>query len=88
MTQRALNRALLERQLLLRRHPIGAVEAIDHLIGLQAQAPLAPYVALWSRLTGFAAEDLAGLMQARGVVRTCVRRSTWSAPPTASHSAR
>ena len=35
-----------------------AEAAIGHLVGLQAQAPLAPYIGLWSRLRDFEPGEL------------------------------
>ena len=76
LSDRALNRALLARQLLLERHAMGSAEAIEHLVGLQAQAPNAPYVGLWSRLAPFDPADLAGLLERRAAIRTHVMRTT------------
>lgn len=74
--QRALNRALLERQLLLRRSKMPALKAVEHLVGLQAQAPNAPYFGLWTRLQGFRQEELSALLIDRQVVRLVLMRGT------------
>jgi len=83
--QRALNRALLARQLLLQREQLPAaggpradqvIATIEHLVGLQAQAPLPPYYGLWSRLESFRPADLAGLIASRRVVRIGLMRGT------------
>jgi len=73
---RALNRALLARQLLLGRDRRNVADALDHLVGLQAQAPLAPYVALWSRLRDFDAAELSTAIQERRAVRMTLMRVT------------
>lgn len=76
LSQRALNRALLARQLLLHRAEMPAIAAVEHLVGMQAQAPLAPYVGLWARLDGFRPEELAGLLTNREAVRVTLMRTT------------
>jgi hypothetical protein len=85
LTLRAVNRALLSRQLLLDRPSLPAddgaralrvVETIEHLVGLQAQAPFPPYFGLQSRLDGFRPHDLASLITSRGVVRIALMRGT------------
>ncbi|MET7438397.1 winged helix DNA-binding domain-containing protein [Streptomyces sp. NPDC004082] len=73
---RALNRATLDRQLLLRRSMLGAKDAVGHLLGLQAQNVKPPYYALAARLADFAPEDLSRLMAGREVARIVTMRST------------
>ncbi len=63
--RRALNRATLARQLLLDRSLLAPLDAVRHLVGLQAQVPLNPYHGLWSRLEGFQPEALAELLLTR-----------------------
>ncbi len=74
---RELNRALLARQFLLSPPgPRGVTETVEHLVGLQAQAPFPPYYGLWSRIAGFRPADLADLIESRGVVRIALMRGT------------
>ncbi|WP_070017984.1 winged helix DNA-binding domain-containing protein [Streptomyces nanshensis] len=73
---RALGRALVTRQLLAERSGMSALDAVEHLVGLQAQAPKPPYYGLLSRLADFRAEELSALLRERRAVRVGVMRGT------------
>ncbi|MFF8726148.1 winged helix DNA-binding domain-containing protein [Streptomyces sp. NPDC015171] len=73
---RALNRATLARQLLLRRSARSARDAVGHLLGLHAQRTSDPYHALAARLEGFVPQQLSGLLARREVARLVTLRST------------
>ena len=76
MTLKALNRALLARQMLLSREKITALSAVERLVGLQAQQARPPFAGLWSRIEGFEREELLQLLAARQVVRATLMRGT------------
>jgi len=76
LTLRDLNRAALARQLLLERATLPVTDALERLVGLQAQLASAPFVGLWTRLRDFTRDDLAGLIAARAVVKATLMRST------------
>ena len=77
LTVRQLNRATLQRQMLLRREKVGVVEAIERLAALQAQSSASPYIALWSRVHGFRREALwSAIEKEHTVVRARLMRGT------------
>ena len=76
LSAKALNRATLDRQMLLERTQKKVPAALEHLVGMQAQAPDAPYVGLWTRLEDFRPGDLAGLIESRKPVRAPLMRAT------------
>src|SRR5919201_2141637 len=76
LTLRELNRALLARQMLLERQKIGVVDAVERLGGLQAQWAPAPYVALWTRLSGFKREQLTTAIDKGELIKATLMRAT------------
>jgi hypothetical protein len=76
LSDRALNRALLARQLLIDRAKQPAAAVIEHLVGMQAQVPNQPYIGLWTRLQDFQPEELVKLTLDRRVVRLALMRAT------------
>jgi hypothetical protein len=76
LTNLALNRATLARQMLLARPATAPLEAIAHLVGLQAQVPANPHLALWARLESYRPTQLDALLESREVVRSAAVRGT------------
>src|SRR5205807_370317 len=74
--ERALNRALLGRQMLLERAPVTVPDALDRMAGLQAQYAPAMYVGLWSRVAGLVRADVTGALERRTAVQGTLLRST------------
>ena len=66
----------MARQLLLERAHLGPLAAVTHLVGMQAQVPLNPYLGLWSRLSDFRPDDLGRALEAGAVVRIVAMRAT------------
>lgn len=76
VAQRELNRATLARQLLLERSALSVPEALERLVGLQAQTANSWYTGLWSRLGPFEPTDVSRLIEERRIVRVALMRST------------
>jgi hypothetical protein len=76
LSARALNRALLARQLLLERSAAAVPRALERVGGLQAQYAPSMYVGLWSRARDFGRDDLTRLLERRAVVQATLMRVT------------
>ena len=76
LTLRQLNRATLQRQMLLRREPLDVAEAVRRLCAIQAQEAASPYLALWDRLEGFDATDLDAAFADRALAKASLLRIT------------
>ncbi|MFL5685239.1 MAG: winged helix DNA-binding domain-containing protein [Chloroflexota bacterium] len=76
LSRRTLNRTLLARQLLLDRVRRPALDVVEHLVGMQAQEPIDPYVGLWARIDGFDPRELSAAIEQRQVVRMGLLRGT------------
>jgi len=76
LSARQLNRATLARQLLLAREPVGVVDAVQRLAGMQAQEPRHPFTGLWTRIEGFEHDHLRRALLEREVVRATLMRAT------------
>lgn len=76
ITKRELNRATLARQMLLGRENLTVADAVERLVGLQAQEAKPPFIALWSRLEGFTRGGLTRQLHDRVIVRATAMRCT------------
>lgn len=76
LTHRQLNRATLDRQLLLARADTDVVDAVRRVLALQAQEPASPYLALWNRIADFDPSQLDAAFRERHIVKTPLIRIT------------
>jgi len=73
---RDLNRTLLLRQHLLERASMPALPVVEHLLGLQAQEGLSPYLSLAARVEGFDPGELSDALEHGAAVRLMAMRGT------------
>ncbi|GGU38328.1 winged helix DNA-binding domain-containing protein [Nocardioides albus] len=76
LTERQLNRTLLLRQHLLSRTTLTPAEMIEHLVGLQAQDQLPPFIALAARLESCDPYAVSAQLESSALVRLSSLRST------------
>ena len=76
LTRKALNRALLARQMLLERAKVSLPKALERMGTLQAQYAPSMYIGLWSRVEGFQREALTRVLERRSVVQGTLMRFT------------
>ena len=76
ISQRELNRATLARQLLLERAPLSPTQAVEQLIGMQAQEARPPFIGLWSRLQDGRREEMIRAIHDRSLIRATLMRGT------------
>ncbi len=76
LTNPALSRAMLARQLLMKREKLSIEDAVERIGGMQAQLARAPFVGLWTRLEKMQRDDLQRALDERRVVRATLMRGT------------
>jgi len=76
LTRRRLNRTLLLRQRLLERGTGSPSAMVRHLVGLQAQEPLPPYLSLAARLDDLDPLEVSRALEERTLVRILCLRGT------------
>jgi hypothetical protein len=76
LSARALNRAALDRQMLLERSPLPLTAVVEHMGGIQMQYAPAGYIGLWSRMRHFTRPMLTSALEDRLVVQGTMLRAT------------
>ena len=76
VSARQLNRTVLQRQFLLERVTMPALDVVEHLVGMQAQEPQDPHLGLWSRIERFDPAELSTAIEQRAAARIVAMRGT------------
>jgi hypothetical protein len=76
LSERELNRALLERQSLLERRRSPLPAAVERMGGVQAQYAPSIYVGLWSRVAGLERDQVTRALERRSIVQATLLRNT------------
>jgi hypothetical protein len=76
LSRKRLNRTLLLRQHLLERVDCTPAEMVGHLVGLQAQESMPPYLSLAARLTDLDPRVVSTALESRELARVLSLRDT------------